>query len=70
MKLHSNRKMLVTGYLVKANGIPTYNYAVVLDDHFMEISHVFRGEEHLSNTPKQMMVFDAFGLGISYNMVI
>ncbi|MFX3674681.1 MAG: glutamate--tRNA ligase [Paenisporosarcina sp.] len=47
--------------LVKANGIPTYNYAVVLDDYFMEISHVFRGEEHLSNTPKQMMVFDAFG---------
>ena len=47
--------------LVKANGIPTYNYAVVLDDHFMEITHVFRGEEHLSNTPKQMMVFDAFG---------
>ena len=47
--------------LVKANGIPTYNYAVVLDDYFMKISHVFRGEEHLSNTPKQMMVFDAFG---------
>lgn len=47
--------------LVKANGIPTYNYAVVLDDHFMEMTHVFRGEEHLSNTPKQMMVFDAFG---------
>ncbi len=47
--------------LVKANGIPTYNYAVVLDDHFMEISHVFRGEEHLSNTPKQLMVFDVFG---------
>ncbi|UZM99486.1 glutamate--tRNA ligase [Lysinibacillus sp. MHQ-1] len=47
--------------IVKANGIPTYNYAVVLDDHFMEISHVFRGEEHLSNTPKQMMIFDAFG---------
>ncbi|MEK5186867.1 glutamate--tRNA ligase [Solibacillus sp. FSL W7-1324] len=47
--------------LVKANGIPTYNYAVVLDDHFMEITHVFRGEEHLSNTPKQMMIFDAFG---------
>ncbi|WP_342471590.1 glutamate--tRNA ligase [Metasolibacillus sp. FSL H7-0170] len=46
--------------LVKANGIPTYNYAVVLDDHFMEISHVFRGEEHLSNTPKQMMIFEAF----------
>ncbi len=47
--------------LVKANGIPTYNYAVVLDDHFMEISHVFRGEEHLTNTPKQLMIFDVFG---------
>lgn len=47
--------------LVKANGIPTYNYAVVLDDHLMEITHVFRGEEHLSNTPKQLMVFDVFG---------
>lgn len=47
--------------LVKANGIPTYNYAVVLDDYFMKISHVLRGEEHLSNTPKQLMVFNAFG---------
>ena len=47
--------------LVKTNGIPTYNYAVVLDDYFMKISHVFRGEEHLSNTPKQLMVFQAFG---------
>ena len=47
--------------LVKANGIPTYNYAVVIDDHSMEISHVFRGEEHLSNTPKQLMLYEMFG---------
>lgn len=47
--------------LVKANGIPTYNFAVVIDDHTMEISHVFRGEEHLSNTPKQMMIYRMFG---------
>ena len=47
--------------LVKANGIPTYNYAVVLDDYFMKITHVFRGEEHLSNTPKQLMIYRAFG---------
>ncbi|WP_010308066.1 glutamate--tRNA ligase [Kurthia senegalensis] len=47
--------------IVKANGIPTYNYAVVLDDHFMKMTHVFRGEEHLSNTPKQLMVYRAFG---------
>lgn len=47
--------------IVKSNGIPTYNYAVVIDDHTMNISHVFRGEEHISNTPKQLMVFDMMG---------
>ncbi|WP_162163922.1 glutamate--tRNA ligase [Acholeplasma hippikon] len=47
--------------IVKDNGIPTYNFAVVIDDHFMEISHVFRGEEHITNTPKQIMVYEAFG---------
>ena len=47
--------------LVKANGIPTYNYAVVIDDHTMDITHVFRGEEHLSNTPKQIMLYRIFG---------
>lgn len=43
--------------LIKSNGIPTYNYACVIDDYLMEISHVFRGEEHLSNTPKQLMAY-------------
>ncbi len=47
--------------LVKANGIPTYNFAVVIDDHMMDITHVFRGEEHLSNTPKQLMLYQYFG---------
>lgn len=47
--------------LVKANGIPTYNFAVVVDDHFMDITNVFRGEEHLSNTPKQLMLFEMMG---------
>lgn len=46
--------------MVKKNGIPTYNFAVVIDDHLMAISHVLRGEEHISNTPKQMMIYDAF----------
>ena len=45
--------------MVKENGIPTYNFAVVIDDHHMEISHVFRGEEHITNTPKQLMVYEA-----------
>ncbi|GAB3069411.1 glutamate--tRNA ligase [Virgibacillus ainsalahensis] len=48
--------------IVKKNGMPTYNFAVAIDDHLMEISHVLRGEEHISNTPKQMMVYEAFGL--------
>jgi len=47
--------------LIKANGIPTYNFAVVIDDHTMDITHVFRGEEHLSNTPKQMMIYRMLG---------
>lgn len=46
--------------IVKKDGIPTYNFAVAIDDHLMEITHVLRGEEHISNTPRQMMVFDAF----------
>ncbi|MCM0582742.1 glutamate--tRNA ligase [Weissella diestrammenae] len=44
----------------KADGMPTYNFAVVIDDHLMEISHVLRGDEHVSNTPKQLMIYDAF----------
>ncbi|HBF75230.1 MAG TPA: glutamate--tRNA ligase, partial [Lactobacillus sp.] len=47
--------------IVKADGIPTYNFAVVLDDHLMKISHVFRGDDHVANTPKQLMIYEAFG---------
>ncbi|PEA54562.1 glutamate--tRNA ligase [Bacillus pseudomycoides] len=47
--------------IVKKDGIPTYNFAVAADDHFMEISHVLRGDDHISNTPKQMMIYEAFG---------
>jgi len=47
--------------MMKDNGIPTYNFAVVIDDHLMEISHVLRGEEHITNTPKQIMIYQALG---------
>lgn len=47
--------------ILKSNGIPTYNFAVVIDDHIMDITHVLRGEEHLSNTPKQLFIYDYFG---------
>ncbi len=46
--------------IMKENGIPTYNFAVVIDDYLMKISHVLRGEEHITNTPKQIMIFEAF----------
>lgn len=48
--------------IVKQNGIPTYNFQVVVDDALMKITHVIRGEEHLSNTPRQIMLFTALGL--------
>lgn len=50
--------------IVKKDGIPTYNFAVAIDDHFMEISHVIRGDDHISNTPKQMMIYEALGYEI------
>ncbi|MFY9175155.1 MAG: glutamate--tRNA ligase [Peptococcia bacterium] len=48
--------------IVKSDGIPTYNFAVVIDDSLMKISHVIRAEEHLSNTPRQILVYQALGL--------
>lgn len=45
----------------KSDGWPTYNFAVVIDDHTMQITHVIRAEEHLSNTPKQKHIYDALG---------
>lgn len=47
--------------IVKSDGIPVYNFAVVLDDVTMQITHVIRGEEHLSNTPRQLVLYDALG---------
>ena len=47
--------------IVKKDGIPTYNFAVAVDDHHMKISHVLRGDDHISNTPRQQMIFEAFG---------
>lgn len=47
--------------IVKNNGVATYNFAVAIDDHLMEISHVLRGDDHVSNTPKQLVVYEALG---------
>jgi glutamyl-tRNA synthetase len=47
--------------IIKSDGFPTYNFASPIDDALLEISHVIRGEEHLSNTPTQLMIVDALG---------
>lgn len=47
--------------LVRTDGVPTYNFAVVVDDVTMRITHVIRGSDHLSNTPKQMLCYEALG---------
>ncbi len=49
------------GVLLKSDGLPTYNFANVVDDHLMQISHVIRGTEYLSSTPKYNLIYDAFG---------
>jgi glutamyl-tRNA synthetase/nondiscriminating glutamyl-tRNA synthetase len=47
--------------LLRSGGVPAYNFAVVVDDALMEISHVIRGEDHISNTPRQLLLYEAFG---------
>ncbi len=47
--------------LLRSNGFPSYNFACVIDDKYMEITHVIRGEDHISNTPKQILVYKALG---------
>ncbi len=47
--------------IMRSEGIPTYNFAAVVDDGLMKITHVIRGDDHVSNTPKQILLYRAFG---------
>ena len=47
--------------IMRGDGIPTYNFAVVVDDMDMEISHVIRGADHINNTPRQINLYKAIG---------
>jgi glutamyl-tRNA synthetase len=47
--------------LIKSDGSPSYNFACVIDDMMMKISHVIRGDDHISNTPRQLLIYKAFG---------
>lgn len=52
--------------IMKSNGAPTYNYAVVIDDMLMKITHIIRGEDHISNTFKQILLFEALGAEVPH----
>ena len=62
VRYHLNQILsVVTSLFKKRDGMPTYNFAVVIDDHLMEITHVLRGDDHVANTPKQLVVYEALG---------
>ncbi len=63
-KIKANTNDLDEGVLIKTNGFPTYNFANVVDDHLMKISHVLRGAEYLSSTPKYILIYKSFGWSI------
>ncbi|MDO5307282.1 MAG: glutamate--tRNA ligase [bacterium] len=63
-KLHMDTNLIGDFVIMKSNGAPTYNYAVVIDDALMKISHVIRGEDHISNTYKQILIFEALGFEV------
>ena len=58
-KLEFDTSLMEDFVIIKSNGMPTYNFAVVVDDIEMKISHIIRGEDHISNTPRQIAVYEA-----------
>ena len=60
-KITIENSMLEDQILIKSDGLPTYNFANVIDDHLMHITHVVRGSEYLTSTPKYNLLYEAFG---------
>jgi glutamyl/glutaminyl-tRNA synthetase len=63
-KIQFDSSLIKDQVLIKSDGTPTYNFACVVDDADMEISHVIRGDDHISNTPKQIILYEALGLAL------
>ncbi len=59
--VHFTTDVIGDPVLLRSDGNPAYNFAVVVDDALMEITHVIRGEDHISNTPRQILLYEAFG---------
>ena len=62
--LHQDTSLIGDFVIMKSNGSPTYNFAVVIDDMLMKISHIIRGEDHISNTFKQILIYEALGADV------
>jgi len=65
-KIEIDNKELDDMILLRSDGSPTYNFAVVVDDALMEISHILRGEDHISNTPRQINLYEALNFNIPH----
>lgn len=64
--LHQDTSLIGDFVIMKSNGTPTYNFAVVVDDMLMKISHIIRGEDHISNTFKQILIYEALGAEVPH----
>ena len=62
--IHFDAKEIDDFVIQKTDGFPTYNFAVVIDDATMDITHVIRGDDHIANTPKQILIYEALSQGI------
>jgi len=60
-EVHFSTDVIGDPVIVRSDGNPAYNFAVVVDDALMEITHVIRGEDHISNTPRQILIYEALG---------
>lgn len=65
-KIQFDTSVIKDQVLIKSDGTPTYNFACVVDDAVMNITHVIRGDDHISNTPKQVLIYQALNLPIPY----
>ncbi len=63
-KIEFENKLLDDFVLLKSDDVPTYNFACIIDDVLMKVSHVIRGEDHLPNTPRQILVYQALGFDL------
>lgn len=61
-KISVENRQIEDFIIVRSDGIPTYNFTVVIDDIEMQITHVIRGDDHISNTPKHVMIYNALGI--------